>query len=102
DSKRSKPLATNLVRRPPVVAIMGLVDHGKTTLLDFLRGSHIVETEFDCIIKNIGAFNVKDKNRMITFLDTLGHATFSMVRSRGAKFPDLVVLVIAVCRKTFR
>jgi translation initiation factor IF-2 len=100
--KRPKPNTKDLIRRPPVVTIMGHVDHGKTTLLDALRGSHIVEKEFGGITQHIGAFNcnleTNDKahtRRSVTILDTPGHAAFNMMRSRGARLTDIVVLVIA-------
>ncbi len=83
------------IERPPIVAVMGHVDHGKTSLLDNIRSTNVVKKEAGGITQHISAYQVKHKDKLITFLDTPGHEAFSAIRQHGARLTDIVIIVIA-------
>ena len=91
---------TNIIERSPVIVVMGHIDHGKSTLLDYIRKTNIVANEAGSITQHVSAYEVihkdsKKEDKRITFIDTPGHAAFSAMRSRGANIADIAILIIS-------
>lgn len=86
---------SNIQTRPPIVVVLGHVDHGKTSILDYIRKSHVAEKESGGITQHIGAYEIEHNQHKITFIDTPGHEAFSAMRSRGSKVADIAILVVA-------
>ena len=94
-AKKKTATTKNATLRPPIVTIMGHVDHGKTSILDAIRESHVVDTESGGITQHIGAYTVVKDGKKLTFIDTPGHEAFTQMRARGGQAADIVVLVVA-------
>lgn len=92
---KAKANTTQYSKRPPIVTVMGHVDHGKTSILDFIRKTNIQKKEYGGITQHIGAYQIDHKGEKITFIDTPGHAAFTQMRARGGKAADIVILVVA-------
>jgi translation initiation factor IF-2 len=93
--KTDKTTEKSSVFRPPIVTVMGHVDHGKTSILDAIRKTNVQEREYGGITQHIGAYQISHKSNLITFIDTPGHAAFTQMRARGGKAADIVVLVVS-------
>lgn len=94
-ARQKRPTSENAVPRPPVVAVMGHVDHGKTSLLDAIRGAQVAKGEAGGITQHISAYQIKHNDRAITFLDTPGHEAFAAIREHGAHLTDIAIIVVA-------